>query len=638
MKELKINRQHELETKIVAAAQSYYVDGTSELSDEEFDALVDELRRDYPDSFVLQQTGWGYDVSKDTTPGEKYPHKYVEAGSLEKARTYAEISKELKGRRIGASLKLDGCSAVLYYENGQLTQALTRGDGKIGIDITAKVLLIHPELSELDSPFTGAVRGEIMMDKSTFNNYKMRHPEAKNPRNSTSGLINAKKFDPKEIEDLHLIMYNVTALEEDVHVKGITLEENYDFLQANFPEVVPYCFLELDPERCEEQMNELRAKWYGDLPADGIVLSNTLVVRNTVTHGLSPVAQAFKFESQLGDTVVDYVEWNMTKSRYAFPRVHLRAVQLAGTNVEWATGYNADNILKSGIGRGAKVVVEKRGEIIPAIVRVDEVATPELPTNCPVCGSELAWEGVHLKCINEDCSNAREQDLLMWVNNIAPLDNFGDALRLKYIYQALGEDADIKKVMNGSLRKYLMPFAVRSAQAKLFSAMVEKLLNGKVELKAALCALNIPRLGELTAAKLADNPEQVDAVLKRFSRGEYHCLEFHSIVGPATAESITRNYAKFLHLLLVRDRIDWTPKAKVTVKGKVAITGKLSVKREQFIQELNSVGYQVGDISKDTDFLITDNPDSASEKNKKADKLGITKITECEFRKQYLGG
>lgn len=115
----------ELEEKIQKAAQAYYTDGSSELSDDEFDMLVDQLRKVNPDSEVLKEVGWGYSIEQDTTPGMKYPHKYGTAGSLTKARRWEEIDSKLKNKLVDVSLKVDGISVVIYYKNGKLYQALT---------------------------------------------------------------------------------------------------------------------------------------------------------------------------------------------------------------------------------------------------------------------------------------------------------------------------------------------------------------------------------------------------------------------------------------------------------------------------------------------------------------------------------
>lgn len=170
--------------------------------------------------------------------------------------------------------------------------------------------------------------------------------------------------------------------------------------------------------------------------------------------------------------------------------------------------------------------------------------------------------------------------------------------------------------------------------------MIKKLFTGSFEISSALKALNIPRLGDKTAEKLSKYPQLILDCLDSFDRsnagndiGDYANLI--DVVGNATAATIYANIDKFKQLNSIRDRIVWdsAPNTKVEPKGSVAITGKLSVPRNQFIQELRSNGWEVKDISKSTSYLITDDPESNSSKNKKANEWNIQKITEAEFRK-----
>lgn len=203
----------DLELKIKEAAQKYYTDGSSDLSDDEFDRLIEQLRVENPQSLLLKKTGWGYSVESDSTSGMKYKHKYGIAGSLDKCRTWEEVKPVFRDQFVDISLKLDGISVLLYYRDGKLYQALTRGDGEIGIDITDKVLEIgiltdttryteYPCIPRDDdrTHFTGAVRGEIVMSFSNFDKYKELHPEAKNPRNATAGIINKKSVESSELK------------------------------------------------------------------------------------------------------------------------------------------------------------------------------------------------------------------------------------------------------------------------------------------------------------------------------------------------------------------------------------------------------------------------------------------------------
>ena len=640
----KLFRIQYLESSIKKYAQQYYEDGSSPVSDAEFDALVDELRALNPNSEVLK-VGWGYDVSKDSTPGAKCPHKYGDVGSLTKCRTWKEIGQELTQAPIFLSLKLDGISVVLYYERGSLVQALTRGENNIGIDITDKVLYVDDSLSHIkDDTFTGAVRGELLMSYDNFDKFKELHPNAENARNSTAGLKNANGITP-DLKFLDVVVYTVIG---DTGVVSypydpsscLTIDQIITWLRQNFRHVAPYAYNQLTEDEYKKYMDQLRSEWYGIYPADGIVLTKNEVGYDKNTFEVTYIAKAFKFPAESKNTEVLDVEWSLSKSRYLIPKVKLDTVRLSGTSVSYCTGYNAKYIQDNNISPGAVVEVEKRGEIIPNINKVVLSGQAQLPTHCPDCGEELVWEGVHLKCPNSECSNADRQDLSIWLENIAHVDGLGDAIKFKFLEDIYGEDLSIEIVMNPESANQSFIMGSRSGHKKLISDMFKKLYgqdNSKINLVDALVALNIPRLGSITAAKLAKYPKFVDTLMRCSDLSSEFWATLAAHIGLANRDSVKAHSWKFKRLNYIKDRIIWENSSlEEASKGKVAITGKLSIKRSEFEKELRAAGYDPAEISKDTKFLITDNPNSSSSKNKKADQWGIEKITEQEFRNRYL--
>ena len=630
-----------LESEIQDAAQKYYTDGSSPLTDAEFDQKVDELRELNPDSNLLT-TGWGYDVNLDTTPGEKVRHKYGEAGSLDKCHNWKELGAAFQWKTLWASLKLDGISVVLYYRKGKLYQALTRGDGTVGIDITNKVLdyCVAPEIT--DTHFTGAVRGEIVMPLGMFEEYKQLHPEAKNPRNTTAGLINAKEVSD-DLNYLSIVVYSVVGIESSDASSLSTMRGMVSWLTTHFDTVAPYEKLpEMKSSEFESAMEALKEKWYGIYPADGIVLTQSGIAR-TVTYGLEYTAKAFKFPAESKVTRVIDVEWAMSKTHYLIPRVHVESVELSGTNVEYCTGFNAQYIRDNQIGAGAEVELMKSGEIIPTIIQVIESGKLSLPTKCPDCGTVLEWNGVHLQCPNPECANAQRQDLSIWIEMLAPVDGLKDAIKFKFIDEIYGEDVTIETIMEDHPVINNWP---RTGHKGLIVQMFNKLYGADgqhISLETAIRACNIPRFGEITAAKLAQYP----TLVQLFLRDDYIekacgdadiCAKLYEAIGVANTESLYRNVGKLRRLLLIQDRIAWKAAQAVSNDArKVAITGKLSVPRAAFVAELKEHGFVVkDDVSKSSFALITDDPRSNSSKNKAATLYGVPKMTEEEFRNKYI--
>lgn len=618
-----------LEKQIKQQAQKYYNDGSSELSDSEFDALVDELRVENPDS-ELFKTGWGYDVNKDTTPGEKIAHKYGEAGSLEKARTWKEIPSNMKGKNVYASLKLDGLSVVAYYEHGKLVRALTRGDGIIGIDITNK-LGGRCIPNQIDTDFTGAVRGEIIMPYNNFEKFKSAHPEAKNPRNSTVGLIGAKEVSG-DLDYLRVYMYTMFASKSE-HPESMA--DVVQWVEEYFDYTAPYIVAEIEQDSYYSTLEEIHERWEEstNLPNDGLVL--TVGINQEVSGYISYDAIAFKFPAEDKITEVEDVLWEMSKTGYYVPRVKVRPVDLSGATVTYATAFNAKYIQDNHIGKGTRIRLTRSGEVIPYIKEVLEATGAQMPDTCPECGEKLYWNGVHLTCINLHCPNMIRQDLLAWINNIAPLDDFGDTLRLKYIYDLYGREVvSVEDMMDTP--ELGSKYQQGGVQDNLFVQMVRLLHTRKIPANEAIMALNIPRFGDKTSVKLAQQPEILERIMEEAMTtcDPVNLLDINGYIGDANADAIRDNLWKFARLRYVWNRIEF--KNVTEAKGKIAITGKLSVPRKAFEKELTQAGWTCGDISKETRFLITDSPNSNTSKNQKADKLGIQKITESEFRKMYL--
>ena len=635
-----ITNVEELENEIMQAAQKYYADGSSPYTDEEFDYLVDALKSACPDSHVLAKVGWGYKVESDSYR-QKVEHKYGLVGSLDKCRTWEELSTSFRDSNVDVSLKLDGMSVVLYYESGILKNAVTRGDGTYGIDITPKVqyLLsqIQPKIPPKFADFTGAIRGEILMKQSVFEEYAQTHPEAKNPRNTAAGIINSK--DAPDLKYLTIIFYTIVGAESCTFNKLSDVREKLiDMFGA--ASVVTYQSVHLQQDTFISQMNAIRDYWYlQDIPADGLVITQFDV--NTSANGsVTYTAQAYKFPSEVKSATVVDVEYTMSKTHYAIPKIRITPVTLAGTTVEYASGFNAQYIKDQNIGPGAQVLITKANEIIPYIVEVTSKTSAKLLDECPQCKEPLTWKGVHLVCDNIECANSIEQDTLIWITSLVPRDNFGKLLILKYLESMQSmynwKDISIESIMDST--------AILSEGDKVQDNIWVDMWNSlhsdltSFNLQSALAAVNIPRLGTKTIDKLIQYKDVFKDLYHKLiedsDRSDIYAV-LSGLIGIANTESLKQNETKLLRLQYIWHRILWIT-VDVQHKGTVAITGKLSVKRADFEQELKSFGWNADNISKNTDYLITDNPDSSSSKTKFAKENNIPMMSESEFREKFL--
>ena len=623
----------DLEERIKEAAQSYYQDGSTSLSDEQFDSLMDQLRAEQPDSELLSQIGWGYQVSD--TPGEKFQHRYGLVGSLKKVHDWNEM--RFKGSIVvDISPKLDGLSCVAYYTNGKLTRALTRGDGTTGIDITEKIKYIIGD-KVFNDRFNGGVRGEIIMTNPSWIRFKETHPEAKNSRNSAAGLIGNKDV-VDDLAFLDFVPYTIVGLDslEKNELSGLDFVTWMDLSLTNhFVMVTPRKRIDIDEDNFLQQFEILKDEWSELFPIDGLVITTNVSFNGS---DITYESIAFKFPSESKETKVIKVEWNPSKSGYLIPTVWFEPIELGGSINQKVTGFNLKSIMDNMIGPGAIITVSKRGEVIPNWDSVIKPATNmDLPVFCPSCGAELITEGVHLKCVNRDCGNASDQDLAIWLEFLAPIDGFGTTLKFKYLEQLFdGRLPSVDELMDPQRLKFMFVGQL-GAHDKLFNEMIRRLTYGPFELVTAIRALNIPRFGDKNADKLA---QRADIVKESIVRPEYFQVSRDYVakdVGEANADALAEHCEKFRRLRYISDRIIWEqPKPQGEIKGKVAITGKLSVKRDIFEKELKTAGYIPGNMAKDTKYLITDDPNSSSSKNKQASDWGVEKISEFEFRKRYI--
>lgn len=649
-----------LQDRIRAASQKYYSGEEPIMTDAEFDAKLDELKKENPNDPLVTELGHGYDVNLDSTSGQKFKHLYSEANGLDKAYSWKELKKELRSENeLGISLKLDGLSVILYYFQGKLDKALTRGKDNIGIDITEKVLEIEPTYAAINNKVTAAFRGEILMTDKMFRMFKAIHPEAKNSRNSAAGLINADDNHNPDLEFLNIYMYTVFGIASDVRMKNVIWHDHLDhvtyremmmYLSSNFNHVVPFTSDVITEENYLDLFEKLKNSWSSfGLPDDGIVLTDMIIpVRKSsedslpygpsdefTPYSFNYISDAFKFKSEVANTKVRFVEWNMTRFNRCRPVVHVDPVDLAGTTVTKCTGYHAQYILDNRIHPGTIVEIEKRGEIIPNINKVVENDNMEvcLPSSCPICDGTLKWRGIDLVCTNAECSNTSVQDTLIWCKTIAPVDGLSDKLITKFIKEYVTEFS-IPGVMKFDISEYN---SNNESQFGKFCKMIEGLHNNYVPCDVGLRALNIPRLGEETSKKLGKNLELVCQLIHTFDEGEAYMMLLE-VLGQADSKAIANNLNKLHRLILIEDRLCVIQDlVHEKLAGQVVITGKLSVSRSKFESELKSAGFKVSSsVNKNTLCLITDNPNSSSSKNRAADVLGITKLSEKEFRGEYL--
>lgn len=355
-----MTRLEELELEIPRLATLYYA-GNPEVDDSDFDMMVEELKELNPDSTILDTVGWGSGIEQ--IPGKKRPHKYGLVGSLAKYKTIESLPVYPD---IVVSAKLDGLSCVLYYVNGKLDYALTRGNGIEGIDITDKVIKILDGKGTVltDKNFTGAVRGELVFSSNDWSRFIDKYPEYnspnKNPRNVGAGLINRNDLS-EDLEYMSLVVYNIIAYEgsEIYDTQGRV----YEFLNANYAKVCP-CIRMMHHKITIERFSELYDEYKALYPCDGLVYGSYVLTHKEYSQ------VAFKFDAEAKESEVIGIEWQVTRTGKLTPVILINTIQLSGTNVSRATAYNARFVKDNNIHVGSRVIIQKSNEIIPKIVAV----------------------------------------------------------------------------------------------------------------------------------------------------------------------------------------------------------------------------------------------------------------------------
>lgn len=632
----------ELEYKIRYYAEKYYK-GEPEISDELFDSLVDQLRSLKPNSKVLT-TGWGFEVD-----GDKVKHKYVHIGSLDKTKTFQDIPNRFKGKKIYISPKLDGLSAVVYYENGKLVKAITRGNGVYGKDITTKISMIEGTQIN-DKSFTGAIRGELIIHDDNWLVLQNKYTNLIAPRNFAAGIVNRKEID-EDIQFLHLVVYKVVGQENKplLNTKG----DMINWLQQNFKHCIPNFYY---PILNEQSWNEYHTQTFEEFNKlgyllDGLVLSDSTVLYNNQTMGYLLDEVAFKFGAESSETIIKNIEWTLSRTQRLVPVAVVEPVELSGAVIERATCNNAQMVRDMGLGAGAVIEIQRSNEVIPQIINVISESSEQLPQVCPICKHELKWDGVDLKCNNDMCPNIALSDLQQWCENIGETDGLQWTLMKQYLdlykIKSIQDLYDKQNIVWNDLNNRKL--SITEEKIKEF---FNKLYFSMIPANKALTGLNIPRLGNKTSELLA---QQEDLVLNYW----YNCyIKIHrqdlydpsiedkirsqltDIVKEATTYSLMHNYRKFINLrFLSNDVTKWNLKRIIFDKNineyelkYVAVTGSLNtMKRKDFESYIKQYGYELSSNLKKCEYLITNDPNSGSSKNKQAKEYGVKIITEVDF-------
>ena len=658
-----------LKNKIEKYNNLYYNEDNPIISDMEYDGLLrklKEMEKEYPALLEIDDSPTEKIGGTASNKFSKVEHK-VPMLSLSNTYNIAEIEdfdKRVK-KIINFSekieyileLKLDGLSISLIYENGNLTRAVTRGDGKIGEDVTENIMEIESIPKKLKEPISLEVRGEIILPIPNFNKINEEREENgeevfANPRNAASGTIRQLDSTIVSKRGLDCYLYYLVNAENygiKTHLESIKFIEKLGFKTTKvFEKYSDFKTLEKSVEKWRTKREKL------DYETDGLVIKiNDFSFYETLGYTTkSPRwAIAYKFPAEQVKTRLLDVTFQVGRTGVVTPVAELEAVNLSGSVVKRASLHNFDEIRRKDIKIGDNVIVEKAAEIIPQVVNVvfdDRKGTEKEikePESCPACGTKLVKEEglVALKCLNPHCPEKIKREISYFVSRDAMnISGLGEKIVEKFI-----ELEKIKTVVDiYFLENYRNEL---ENLEKMGKKSVENLLNSINESKnqdfsKVLYALGIPFVGKFNANLLSKTFKDID-VLKEKSVEEL--LEVKGIGDKAAIAVNTflnneNNWKIITELkeigLKFKFEEDELKEVKDNpIKGKNFLaTGKLQKYKRNEIKDiiLEKGGNYLSAVSKNLDFLIAG--EKAGSKLEKAQNLGIRVLSEDEFEKEFL--
>lgn len=642
-----INRMKELVHLLNDASKAYYQEDREIMSNFEYDKLYDELKQLEEETGTMlsgSPTGRvGYELM---TSLEKEAHLSPML-SLDKTKDVQELAAWLGNQEGLLSWKLDGLTIVLTYEQGELKKAVTRGNGEIGEVVTnnAKVFVNVP--TKISYPGTLVIRGEAVIPYSVFEkvNQDMEDVDSqyKNPRNLCSGSVRQLNNEVTAKRKVHFYGFSIGEVEGEDFANST--EEKLKWASRMGFEMVEY--VRVNQGNIQEAVKDFAEKIQKyDLPSDGLVLTYDDIAYGKSlgrTAKFPKDSIAFKWADETAVTRLLEIEWSPSRTGLINPVAIFEPVELEGTTVSRASLHNISVMEELQLGIGDEITVYKANMIIPQLAEnLTCSRNISIPETCPACGGETKIEdenGIRtLICTNEFCSAKKIKSFSHFVSrNAMNVEGLSEATLEKMIERGfLKELYDLFQLERYREEILQMDGFGQKSYEKLITA-IEK--SKHVQLPNFIYSLGIPNVG-LSNAKLICKHFQEDFdAIRKASVNEFVAIDQ---IGPMIGEAMTAYFANSHNqnvLNCLSEYICFEKKeeedVEMILEGKTfVITGSLEhfENRKQLQEKIEQLGGKAtGSVSKKTDYLINNNKESASSKNKKAKELGVVIITEEEF-------
>ncbi|MDX9916899.1 MAG: NAD-dependent DNA ligase LigA [Gudongella sp.] len=655
-----IDRIEELIKKIENLNYHYYTMDEPKVSDAEYDKLFDELKNLEETLGIHLEYSPTKRVGGELLEGFKKHTHLGRLWSLDKVQSEEELiswakkteeavaehnlnaAEKLPVPEYVLEFKFDGLTVNLTYENGNLVQGATRGNGIQGEGILAQLKTIKSIPLRIDFAGRAEIQGEGVMPLSVLEEYNLTADEPlKNARNAAAGALRNLDTRLTERRKLSAYFYNVGYIEGK---EFSTHMEMIDFLIENRLPVFPYIRLFKDIHQLVEEIKVQKKERAGlDILTDGLVIKiNDMATREMLgyTSRFPRWAIAFKFEAEETTTRVIEVQWNVGRTAKVTPTALLKPVEIGGVTVKRATLNNYDDIVRKGVRLGGRVLIRRSNDVIPEILggMPDDGETSkeiEKPKYCPSCGSELVQNGVHIFCPNTlSCKPQLVSRLVHFSSRDAMnIEGFSEKTAELFVDQ-LGIQ-DLPEIYE---LKYEDIMGLEGFKEKKTTNLLDSIENSKdVSLQSFVYALGISNVGSKTAKDLAENYKSLEAL----RRAKYEELVLIPDIGDIVANSILEFFnderiSEAIDKLLMEGVKPYYEEKIVSENpfaGKtIVITGTIEgLTRNDITDKVEAMGGKVsGSVSKKTDMVIAgENPGS---KFLKARELEIRIIDGTELR------
>lgn len=644
------NKIKKLEELINKYADAYYNNNESLISDFEYDKLVEELNELYKKNGITPTKVGANPISKFS----KVEHK-VPMLSLENSYNIEDIVKWIQNVcdtntiEIEVEPKIDGLSISCIYKNGELVQAITRGNGTIGEDVTENVMQIRNIPLKLKEPVSIEVRGEVYMTRENFdkvNEQRVSEGEIPyaNPRNLASGTLRQLDANVVKERGLHVLFYYVVG-----NGTPTQLEDIFMMHRLGLPTMDKYRYIveSDDLQNMEVVINAIKAKDYG-FDIDGAVLkvNDKKYWEALGNRANSPRwAIAYKYPTDSVVTTLEEVDWTIGRTGILTPVACFKPVTIGGTIVSYASLHNAEMVQKMDLKIGDRIIVKKAAEIIPQVVSVITEARTgnekdiEIPDICPYCDSKILEVDPFIGCSDpEHCTGCRIEQLKYFASrDIMNIRGLGDAAATSIVYYVMNEDDNLDVLYGSFIRDIGFRTLAETLGQKNATKLMEEIDNSKNQpFNRVLSGLQIPFIGRRMSKTLANHYGSIDKIKDAVMDGSIVNVEG---IGTEMLNAMRNWFENKRNLKLIDNLrnagLNMTAEVKVTNSNKLnglnfVVTGSIPGHTRESIKELieSHGGHVTDSVSSKTDWLLVGENGSKSKIDKVKQWMDYNKLLE----------